>query len=372
MSVTSITELWRGRGGSQNSSANGKSTRRFRAVTDSPYDDDGTVGVAFQAWWGSAVMYSPHPTRPNLWVVDVDIFNEDPSSLLWLITVQYGSELPAENQFQTNPTDRATNDWWEHTRYQVPSLMAYPIDDDGNEGDLAQILNSAGDAFDPPHEKDGTRLTIFLTWFVDTVPDWAPFYQDVVNEDDVNYRGQTCPAGTLKCNVKPSPFRIVNGYSVREMTATVEFREEGWNAVLLDRGYSYRRKGKSTPIMKNGDKVSQPALLDGEGYPLGIRYDGAIGVGTPNLVIATPGFVAGDAGAQIVVSNAGAGGTGHDLETTILTYGSSTSVTLATNAGATASNTQVTWIPSRAYYRTYREYVKKPFNGYLPFPSSGY
>lgn len=372
MSVTSIVQLWRGRGGSQNSSAAGKSTKRFRAVTDSPYDDDGDVGVAFEAYWGAPVMYSPHPSRPNLWVTDVDIFNEDPSSLLWLITVQYSSELPAENQFQNNPTDRATNDWWEHTRYTVPTLTGYPIADDLSEGSLSQVVNSAEEAFDPPDERDATRLTIFLTWFVDTVPDWAPFYQDVVNEDDVNYRGQICPAGTLKCNVKPSPFRIINGYSVREMTATIEFREEGWNAVLLDRGYNYRNNGKLTPIVLNGQPVSQPALLDGSGLPLGIRYDGSITSGSPNLTIATPGFVAGDAGSDITVSNAGTGGAGKDLKTTILTYVSSTAVTLATNAGATATNTQVIWTPSQAYYRTYRKYTKKTFTGYLPFPTSAY
>lgn len=66
-----------------------------------------------------------------------------------------------------------------------------------------------------------------------------------------------------------------------------------------------------------------------------VASDGAITTGTATFTSATGTFVAGDIGRQIIVQGAGAAGA--DLFTTISAVGSTTSITLANNAGTTVS-----------------------------------
>lgn len=72
------------------------------------------------------------------------------------------------------------------------------------------------------------------------------------------------------------------------------------------------------------------------------RADGAITSGSPTFTSATGTFSAGDIGKAITVSSAGASAT-LPLITTISAVGSTTSITLAANAGTTASSAQYTY-----------------------------
>ncbi len=69
--------------------------------------------------------------------------------------------------------------------------------------------------------------------------------------------------------------------------------------------------------------------------------DGAITSGAAILTSATGAFTAGDQGRAIIVR--GAGASGADLVTTILTYTNATTVTLNTNAGTTVTGAGVLW-----------------------------
>lgn len=69
--------------------------------------------------------------------------------------------------------------------------------------------------------------------------------------------------------------------------------------------------------------------------------DGAITTGTANLTSASNPFASGDAGRAIIVR--GAGASGADLVTTILTFTNAGAVVLANNAGTTVSGASVIW-----------------------------
>lgn len=94
-----------------------------------------------------------------------------------------------------------------------------------------------------------------------------------------------------------------------------------------------------------GDQQKEAAHVFTQAKDTSVQvYTGAIAAGSPNLTIAagTIQFVAGDAGLEIVVE--GAGASGADLVTTILTFVSATAVTLAANAvTAIASGGRVRW-----------------------------
>ncbi len=361
MSVVSVRELWKGRGGKSDFFAHGDSKRVWRVVTNNSYDDEFIVGQAVDPNTGVAIPkpFDAHPTRLNLWAKEADARNEDVSSYLWIVFVDYTSELPDKAISDQNPMARGWIDEFSAVRYQAPAIQGSLVDPvTGAEANQqTAIVNSAGDPFDPPPEMDASRLLISLRINLDSVPQWILLFQDAVNDAPVTIRGITFPAGTLKANVGIGPIEIDNSYYYRQLSLELEYRWSTWNGIFLDRGFNYRVSGKPKKITVNGSEPTQPFLLK-NGQPLGLVQDGAMSSSSTTVTSASGNFSPADVGNAITVK--GAGASGADLLSTIAAYVSDTNLTLADAAGTTVTAAQVNWI-STPQYRNYRIYQKQSY-----------
>lgn len=183
--------------------------------------------------------------------------------LQWTATAEYEHYNPTV--FPQNPLEWPIKISWGTTKFDRECQE----DKDGNA-----ILNSASMLFDPPVTADDSRINLKIEKNDSEFdPSVLATYKDAINSDTF-YGGDP---GTWKlCDITADlEFNQDSGTAdgfYYKVTYTFEYRPEGWQVSVLDRGLFQRDgSGNLTPILDaDGDPVTEPALLDGTGLPLDV------------------------------------------------------------------------------------------------------
>jgi len=254
MAVTLVKEIWtRGREGSYDLKAERTYTRVHQVFTSLVSDD------AFVVLAGTGVPRpgDVHPNDLGAYCRKVTPRQDDEHPQVWYVTSEYSSKYENPDLNEENPTYRPSELNWDFVSYQRPL-----------ERDLtgAPIVSSSGEPFDPPVEIDDSRLVLTIVRNeLDFDPALALLYQDAVNSD--NFLG-TYP-GQAKVRLKAAR-QFETGLFFWRTTYEVQFRREGWDIEVLDRGFYEKYDGRRVPIYdtETHQQVTAPALLNGAGRKL--------------------------------------------------------------------------------------------------------
>lgn len=188
--------------------------------------------------------------------------------LKWKITAQYTSV-----QLSLNPAD-------DDNKYDWSTLKLQEIitKDSSN----ADVVNSAGDAFNPPLSQDKSLMMVRVTKNETT---WAPGtiagLVDKTNASSLAIDGLTGAARTWLLDDVTSREAERNGTEYREVVYTLIYNPDTWDRVVLDAGVRQVVGGKFVPIVIEGQKATEPVPLDGAGAAL------AVGANTVEITFQT-------------------------------------------------------------------------------------
>lgn len=239
----------------------------WMAVTDSNTDDESIVGIY---GWSNGILPVPfvhtHPLYPTQLCRSINFSQDSGAPRKWQIEADYSSE-PLKTADQTNitdPTQRPPEISWTTAHYRKA------IDKDING---KALVNSAGDYFDPPPEKDASYWVANIKKNVPSVPTFILAYTDAINSDSFTIQGMTVNPKVAKLmDINISNVQTEGDYSFVVFEYSLEFHPETWVYRPLDQGFTtfsnfggrQRIVDESTPPRQ----VTSPVLLNGEGQTL--------------------------------------------------------------------------------------------------------
>lgn len=283
MAISSVQEIFDGRNQITRNETVSR-TRVFHVVSTVANEDEDVVEAATTI----PRFGDTHPTSARLYVSGIDSRQSPESRNLWTVTVSYeGYRIGGEwgEGERVDPLDMLPKVRWS----TIKSVEAVDTDIYGNA-----IVNSAYEDYDPPLQADRSRIGCVITRYValPNVPLYSS-YADSVNSD--TWRG--FPPGTVRVDdIQAEPVRIVNWFGYQETWSFIILK--GLASPDMPGGYVGHQlrvadKGKRrraafddgtygwTPIVynggeKQGDAVTEPVPLDGQGNelaftPVGIR-----------------------------------------------------------------------------------------------------
>ena len=185
----------------------------------------------------------------------------------WDINATYSSEpLKESDNPVEDPTLRPVKIKWKAQPYRK-------VVDRDNDGKA--ILNSAGDYFDPPLEKDASHWVATITKNVESVPTSILIYTDAINANSFQIQGMAVNQYVAKIvDLEISELQTEGDFEYYTFTYALEFRpHELWHPFkVLDQGTRYMDGSAMKVIMDDATPprpVSSPRLLDGLGGVLG-------------------------------------------------------------------------------------------------------
>ncbi len=174
-------------------------------------------------------------------------------------------QQPGESDTPTSRPDRTERDW-----ISERVGMAFAIQDDGTEDLSMPVRNSAGRALDPPPEREVLdpqwRITSLKATFTDT--EWLTL-NGSVNATTWN----TYPPGTCRLRIRVGN-ETEGTTTYKRVEYSIIYRAEGWDIKTVDEGFMLDSTGQGQPGSPqlatdiDGNPVSEPILLDGNGQPL--------------------------------------------------------------------------------------------------------
>lgn len=232
MAIT-FSEMWQGRGASGAGLTESSATRRWRVRTDSKltsWEEIQSYGIANNYL---PARFAPHPDNGYLTARVIKSENQDDSPFHWIVTVEYSSKPLKEQEREKenpDPLDRRAKITWSTTVYQQR------VTEDIN-GDA--VVNSEGDYFPDPPEKDASHWTATVVKNVSAVPAWILDYNDCpINDDEFDIGGVTVQAGCARLyEIRISDLQEENGIEYYQLSFTLEFRKEGWTQRYLNQGF---------------------------------------------------------------------------------------------------------------------------------------
>lgn len=279
-----------GRGGEETFQENGTTimtrSKQWRVSTGVSTTDDVTI----MADAGAPKIGSAHPNHANCKCIRRSCRPESPGQKLhWIFTAEYSTRWPnlAENPLN----DPAVTEWTTET-FQRPIWKTIAGE---------AIVNSAGDPYDPPPEKDDSRwVSVTKKNIANAVPDWIFSYQDAVNSDAFTIDGESIAAGRAKISaIHLGDTQERNSIQYRTVTVTIHYRGENealgsgsgsygsgsggdeidpWDLDILDAGLRewvpsassglYTESLRKIRSGADGLPVTAPVPLDGEGHKL--------------------------------------------------------------------------------------------------------
>lgn len=255
MAIYQITEVKQQQQGEWNSDASRSYTRILQCLSDDPADDSATVLTAVTAYLGiplgtpTVVLYqSGNGNDAGAWLNKIRVLQETNHRgeyKNWIARLEYGTQLM---QQWDNPLTRPTVITGGFQMYQKP------IERD-TSGKL--ITNTAGQPFDD-FSIDDARSHVTMVRNEATY-DWTYFADNFVNFVNLtSWYG--CPAGTAKCvSVGGQGPNYENGVSFYTVTYEFQYRKEGWQPKILNRG---TKDINGKPVLdSNGDPSDRPEFL---------------------------------------------------------------------------------------------------------------
>jgi len=185
----------------------------------------------------------------------------------WIVEAQYQTPTNEQgNQSQQPPLNRAARIRWGCTSVRMPVYY----DSSGNP-----ILNTAGDAFDPPLEIDVKLPVVSVSKNLSAVPAWVLSYRNAINSSAWYIDGLIILAKCARIDgLEISEWHYEQGVAYREVSysAIISPTAYGWQPRLLNCGYNEKKKvgdeTKRMPILINGMAPSSPVLLDSQGQAI--------------------------------------------------------------------------------------------------------
>lgn len=271
MSIVLFEELWLDRGADSAGIDDSSATRQWRVVTNDKTNDSLYV-LSYGLSAGILPQrYTPHPSNAYLTARRLRADSQSETPLHWIVTVSYSSAPVSseekDKQENPNPLNRKAKFRWSTNLYR--EAVEKDIDDNA-------ILNSAGDYFDPPIERDRSNWVVTVTKPVTSVPAWLLDYNNCpINESSFTVDGVTVEEKKARLTtIDIGEEQIENDVKYRVITMQIEFKKEGWTAKILDQGLRKRLDlaggWKQVHIEKENEdgelsKVTSPVLLDGSG-----------------------------------------------------------------------------------------------------------
>lgn len=249
MSVTAVNEIYGSRKTSVNSKGERTHRRIWHAKCDSPYDDGlvvlDEVGVVYGSIYATENSTDVGATCNN---IDVELI--DKSTWLWQVTATYGPE-----QDTNNPLNEPPSYQWGVVRSQ--KLVDYDVFS-------TAILNAAGDPYEQGVQKSVALSTLtvqtnekYFSW------NTARAYNDCTNSN--SWKGAA--PGTLRVTITASDDWHQEIGEYWHVTYFFEHSKDpqGWDAVVLNKGFNEVVDGVKKKIMLEGKEPSEAQLLDKNG-----------------------------------------------------------------------------------------------------------
>lgn len=281
MSVLTVKEIGHTSGDVDDKLAR-RYTRTFQVVCDSTLDGPYQVGSALGIPRIGDIYATPTEFDFGARCTSVKPERDTDNLILWTVTAEYSnkSENPEKSQAK-KPLERRAKISWQQEDSQRPLQKATLIveNDDGTITEFpdSPIKNSASDHYDPPVEIQDPKVVLQIVKNQATFsPQLAFEYRKAVNADP--FFGAA--PGQWKVKQITGEEAFEEGLVYWVVTYRFDFREDGWDIVLLDAGYNERVVADSTgPTIKYDKKVivgkdqtplAKPSPLNGRGVPLDV------------------------------------------------------------------------------------------------------
>lgn len=238
-----------------NAQGDRKGTRNYFAWFD-PTDDE--IYVRTHLGFG---VYSHHPTDYGQMIEDLQVqclgpstYDDNSPAILWSVQAQFGKYQPTANE---SPLAMPP-------RIRVAGTRVSKLADVDRDGE--PILNSVGDPYDPPLEKDSTSLTLYVMRNEEVGSISVAMMNVLRRSDKVNAAAFLgFDKGTLKTSTLTLPDREYDPVARKyyyPMEYGFEFKPEGWTTKVLNAGYFYKdQSGNRKQALVDGSPASVPILL---------------------------------------------------------------------------------------------------------------
>lgn len=251
MAIVSVNEHWENRKKTMALDKTSTYTRTWVVLTDNPLDGQFLVLAAA----GIPTIGTPYETSTEddstAYVISREAVQDAIDPRRWVVTIEYtnrsGNPLAADLELS-----------WSSAAVNVPVVF-----DSNSEA----VVNSAGEPFDPPPEKEMYYPVLTIVKNQATFdPAVIVLYQGKVNSETF----YDFPPYTVRCKRISATRAKENGITFWKATYEFEFREEGSELRMLDIGYRERdANGHERQILDlGGHPITKPALLDGGGGKL--------------------------------------------------------------------------------------------------------
>lgn len=277
MAIVSVKELFKGRSGSSSGISAIEQKRILLVLTNNGNDDFITILAGYPGPGPVAMPALYDPLNGNYLLTCRSVSgsqHEDKGAIYWRLEYTYSSAPIDREKFDRelypNPLDRPARASGKASRYTtVPKAWRFVTAGEPAATETA-VNTSAGEPFDSLEEIDDSRWSFHFsknypaTDLPNFLFDWDP---DSVNEFECFLLGQLCAARTLKL-IEPHFGDVMreNNIDYRVVEFDIEFKADGWDYKVPDRGFSYLKAGKLTKITNpDGTFPTVPQLLDGSG-----------------------------------------------------------------------------------------------------------
>jgi hypothetical protein len=277
MAVTQVVELTKGRT-CQFDEHGRRPSRTFAVVVSSPLDGPYTVANAtgIPAFGDTYASGNDSDDMAYLRTKTPELV--DPMALVWEVRCEYDTlnhmaGLPLNSSgwqaWIENPLARPVTRVHGQIKVQEAMLFEPPtLNPNGTITKGAKILNSAGQAYDPPAMRQRTINVVTFYKNSATFNEASiSYYQDTINSDDFFGVPPTC---ALMNSVTPEKM-FESGVDYVRSAWEVHFDFYGWDANILDQGLGTLDVTKNAPVLAkdpNGSAYTFPVLLNGQGQIL--------------------------------------------------------------------------------------------------------
>lgn len=209
--------------------------------------------------------FDPHPTLLLATARRIRIKQLTESPFFWRVTITYSSEPINKEDKDTeeneDPLDRPPRISIDREQFEIPVF-------EDREGEA--ILNSAGDPYIDPIVWPASRKRYNVVYNAAAIPTWHDDLEGKTNDGNVTItKGATAKTyDEDQLLYMPGPISDLkeeNGVAYMEIGFSLLVKRETWTVRMLDNGYQYLDSGTKKVIVIEGDRPTDPQLLDGSG-----------------------------------------------------------------------------------------------------------
>jgi hypothetical protein len=316
MAVTSVSKMFAGQGGRRSLKGERSYNVSWMVQVSDPKDGAAVVLSAVREWLGRSITGFANDIDSGVRCTELQADRVADTRLVWMVqgtfsTPEDDDEKDGDGQGNENPETWRDEVEWGTVRVSVPVEKA-KINTDlpkirRKSGSFGPVVNSAGDVFDPPPEREESHGVLRITRYMPGFPSQFDLaFQDVVNADTVIVQKPGIVRAFQKYTLKMEPIlgslnwkTLSTGVEIFYWKNTFEFhwRKRTWRDDLANLGRN-RRATEGDPNGR-GDEYAEipesqkfqpqlarirdeddfpvgPVLLDLDGQPLPLNKKDAV------------------------------------------------------------------------------------------------